>query len=279
MINWWENIINDPEYDLHEYILERGVESLSSEAGEKLLFFAKTINNTLELGIPGEELANFNILSLKNLKNLLGKIKKFKNSEFENFLKELITNGIFFKLPFSFDYYCPNYSSNKIAGVSGVHLRSILIKNYFPENSKMDTFLHFFGNFLASYISVKVFNPYKKCDLYFEIEEKCNSKILLFVEKNVFIFSKQVLDKLSINCLEKTIFESKDLFELYFSSRIIGYFFAEVFHQQMETFSEKEKQFITSLSFKKPLQFDYLQGLYKILFNGKDLKKFKKRYF
>ena len=279
MINWWENIINDPEYDLHEYILERGVESLSSEAGEKLLFFAKTINNTLELGIKIEELANFNILSLKNLKTLLSKIKKFKNPEFEKFLKELITNGIFFKLPFSFDYYCPNYSSNKLAGISGVHLRSILINNYFPEKSKTDTFLHFLGNFLASYISVKVFNPYKKCDLYCEIEEKCNSKNLPLIEKNVFVFSKLILDKLFTNSLEKYIFESKDLLELYFSSRIIGYFFAEVFHQQMETFSEEDKHFITSITFKKALQFDDLQVLYKVLFNKKDLKKFKKRYF
>jgi hypothetical protein len=259
--------------------LEKGVESLSSEAGEKLIFFAQTINNTLELGLPSKSLDCFNILKPTNLRVVLEKIKNLGNPDFEFFFKKLITNGIFFKFPFSFDYYCPHYSSNKLAGISGVHLRSLLLKNYFPKNSKMEIFLHFIGNFMASYISVKIFNPYKKCDLYIDIENKFNLKNFSPQEKNTFSFAKLVLDNLRERNLKGEIFESKTYYDLYFSSRIVGYFFAEVFHQELETIPEKNKKFVTSLIFNKIFQLEDLFELQQAIFARIGMEKFKKRYF
>lgn len=279
MICWWENIINDPEYDLHEYILEKGVESHSSEVSEKLFFFSQLVNQTLELGVQKRELENFNILNSQNLNPILKKVKSLKNSILEIFLKKLLTNGIFFKLPYTFEYYCPNYSTNKIAGISGVHLRSILLKNYFPFKKKPELFLHFLGNFFASYISVKIFNPYKKCDLYFDIVKKIISESTPKSEKKILLHSKYILDNLDKKNFPKELFDQKSPFELYFSARIIGYFLGEVFHQKLDSLSMKHKLFVKKAIFMKPLLMEDFYDLSEILLSGQNLKNFKKRYF
>lgn len=279
MICWWENIINDPEHDLHEVILEKEVESLSSEVNEKLLFFAQLTNQTLELGIQKEDLENFNIYNAQNLNPILKKIKLLKKTNLESFLKKLITNGIFFKLPLSLEYYCPNYSTNKIAGISGVHLRSILLKNYFPTKGNLEYFLHFLGNFFASYLSVKIFNPYKKCDLYADILKKSKSDSTLQSEKKILVFSLFLLENLEKKELQITLFDQKTIFEVYFSARIIGYFLAEIFHQKIDSISSRNKLFVKKAIFTKPLTLEDFYKLSEIIFSGEDIKTFTKRYF
>ncbi len=279
MICWWENIVNDPEYDLHEYILEKGVESLSSEVGEKLIFFAQLTNQTLELELDNGSLENFNIHNSQNLNTVLKKVKSLDQYSLDSFYKDLITHGIFFKLPFSFDYYCPNFHSNKIAGIAGVHLRSISLKNFFPHEGKINFFLYFFGDFFASYFSVKIFNPYKKCDLYLDIVKKCDSPSLPISEKKIFINAKKLLDRLDSKNLEKDLPEIKNLMELYFTARIIGYFFAEIFHQKIDLIDKKNKLYVKNVIFLKPLNEQEFYQLSDILFMGQDLKKLKKRYF
>jgi len=279
MICWWENIVNDPEYDLHEYILEKGVESHSSEVSEKLLFFAQLTNQTLELELDNNSLENFNILNAQSLNPVLKKIKSLEKYSLDSFFKNLITHGIFFKIPFTFDYYCPNYHSNKIAGIAGVHLRSILLKNFFPCGKKIDLFLHFFGDFFASYFSVKIFNPYKKCDLYLDIVNKYDSVSISRPEKKVLLNAKNLLDNLIAKDLEKDLSEIKNLIELYFTARVIGYFFAEIFHQKIDSIEEKNKSYIKKIIFQKPLTKEEFFQLSDILFIDQNLKKLKKRYF
>ncbi len=279
MINWWENIINDPEHDIHDYIIEKGTEALSSEAGEKMLFFAQTLNKTLNLEISNYDLENFNILKSNNLNPVLKKIKSLKNTPIELFFKKLLTNGIFFKMPHTFDYYFPNFISNKIAGISGVHIRSIMLNNNYPPLKKSAHFLHYFGNFMASYISVKIFNPYKKCDLYLDIEKKSTLNTIPDSEKKIFAHSKMILDKLDAKELEPDLFKEIDYFGLFFSSRLIGYLFGEVFHLQLETLIPENKKIITDYAFKRILTIEDLNIIHDILFKKNELRDFKKRFF
>ena len=154
-----------------------------------------------------------------------------------------------------------------------------MLKNYFPAEGKVDFFLHFFGDFFASYFSVKIFNPYKKCDLYLDIAKKCDLASLPISEKNVLINAKNLLDKLGEKNLEKDLSQTKNLIELYFTARIIGYFFAEIFHQKIDSIDEKNKSYVKKVTFLKPLAEKEFYQLSDILFMGQDLKKLKKRYF
>lgn len=67
--------------------------------------------------------------------------------------------------------------------------------------------------------------------------------------------------------------------DLYFTARIIGYFFAEIFHQKIDSIDKKNKSYIKNVIFLKPLNEQEFHQLSDILFMDQDLKKLKKRYF
>ena len=74
MIYWYENLCDDPEFDLHEYIIETGLKSFNGNIYENFFYLCKKLNSTLDLNLEKEELENFNIYDHQSLDIVLEKI-------------------------------------------------------------------------------------------------------------------------------------------------------------------------------------------------------------
>ena len=93
MIYWLENLLEDPEFDMHEYILEQKGNLSSYDINEKFYFFCLKINEGLGLKLTNSELENFNIFNYDQIDTVLTKLDNHEDVQFDNFYMKLITEG------------------------------------------------------------------------------------------------------------------------------------------------------------------------------------------
>jgi len=177
MIYWYENLCDDPEFDLHDYIIETGLKSFNGNIYENFLFLCQQLNETLEINLHQSELEDFNIYDHRSLETTLNKINTSSLSEeFKLFYESLIHQGELFNIPGSNTYYCSSYSINRISILAGFHIYN-LIQNLssLPETNEKKLSYFTYMNFIG-YFSSKVFNPFRKCDLYIDLIKKSQHK-------------------------------------------------------------------------------------------------------
>ena len=173
MIYWYENLCDDPEFDLHDYIIETGLKSFNGNIYENFLYLSKQLNNTLEFNLQVEELEDFNIYDHSSLETVLEKIESTQSNDgMKDFYQRLIHHGEMFNISGTNNYYCSSYSINRISITSGIHI-SNLIQNQSTLPKSNESILGYFiyTNYIG-YFSSKVFNPFRKCDLYLDIMKK-----------------------------------------------------------------------------------------------------------
>ncbi|TDJ06668.1 MAG: hypothetical protein E2O68_04675 [Deltaproteobacteria bacterium] len=271
MIYWFENILEDPEFDLHEYILEKKG-TLSGNLNEKFLFLCHKINEGLELGISAEELENFNIFGQDQMDFVLEKL------DTDNFHKQLITGGKSFCLPESFNYYLPNFSVNKISMIIGFHIKNLLNGPY-KSQGKSKFFSYYVGIFFIAHFCAKILNPYKKCDLYLDLIQKINSKNFTKEEKATFKTSIEVIDNISRHQDITQMLEKLSYYNLYLIAEIIGPFLSDIFYKKIDSYSMDEKKYIQQkMLFSNP-SVEELPALFNIILNELEYDKLKKDYF
>lgn len=173
MIYWYENLCDDPEFDLHDYIIETGLKSFNGNIYENFYYICKQLNDTLEFNLENEELEDFNIYDHRSLELILEKINKFGHDEkTKDFLQELIHQGEIFNIPSTNLYYCSSYSINRISILAGFHIFNLILNKATLPSNKENILCYFtFMNYLG-YFSSKVFNPFRKCDLYIDLVKK-----------------------------------------------------------------------------------------------------------
>ncbi len=173
MIYWYENLCDDPEFDLHDYIIETGLKSFNGNVYENFLYLCRQLNDTLNFQLQDEELEDFNIYDHTSLETIIEKINQLNlNNEVREFYEGLIHQGELFHIAGTNSYYCPSYSINRISIIAGFHV-SNLIQNKTPLPATSEKILGYliYTNYIG-YFSSKVFNPFRKCDLYLDLVKK-----------------------------------------------------------------------------------------------------------
>jgi len=279
MIYWLENILDDPEFDLHEYILEQKGNISSGDLSEKFLFLCMKINDGLNLGLSETEIEEFNIYDYHQMDTVLEKLVTFEDERLDSFFQELISKGKAFCLPGTSDYYLPNLSVNKVSMIVGFHLKNILNKKRFFSDSKPGFFSHFLGNFFIAHFCSKVLNPYKKCDLYKDLLLNQSSTQFTGEEKKVFKVSIDFLNEISSVGDISTIIEKQDFYDLYALAEVIGHLLGDIYYQKIDEYKIKDKKYIQGeMLYSNPLVKD-LPEIFKLVLDGLDLKSLKKDYF
>ena len=173
MIYWYENLCDDPEFDLHEYIIETGMKSFDGNIYENFYFLCKKLNETLELNLCDEELEDFNIFDHQSLENILWRIQESAlRDEDKDFYEVLIHKGELFHLPCTNTYYCPSYSINRISILAGFHVFSLIQNKASPPTNLKNLLTYYCFAHYVGYFSSKIFNPFRKCDLYLDLIKK-----------------------------------------------------------------------------------------------------------
>ncbi len=179
MIYWFENLSEDPEFDIHQYIMENKIKTFSSNAEENFLQLSKYIADSLGVEIERDEIEDFNLYDHRKLEFINKRIEQNKKLRVIQFYRKLIKNGKSFKLPYSTNFYCSNYSINRMSFLAGTHIHSIVMKKLDPnfetilfKGPQDEKFYFFFFQSLFAYFSSKIINPYRKCDLYCDVVQR-----------------------------------------------------------------------------------------------------------
>lgn len=247
IIYWYEHLVEDPEFEIHEYLLQSGP-AFNSSVPDTFHLFAKNLNDIIEQNLPDSELEDFNLYDHNKLKLIERKLSELPIQEM-TFYKKILMRGRSFKIPRSSNYYCSSYSVNRISYLAGIHLQYLFLREKYEMFEKLffegqlERFSFFLLQDTIGLFSSKVFNPYRKCDHYLDLKCKLsattNSKGPLKDEENFQVISN------AIKILEVP-YDSADFFEqihkiikgqdsigLYYTARIIGHILGELIYERL----------------------------------------------
>ena len=227
MIYWFENLYNDSDFDIHEYIRQIEHKTLSGNAQDDFLYLCKKILRAFHLEITSEQLENFNLYDYSNLSFVVKEISKIKSLPFERHLKQLINAGKTIKIPFKGSYYCSNYSLNRLSFLAGAHIYYLLVPEAefaLTKRDQTNKFLFFLLQCFLSYLAAKTINPYLKCDHYQDIlrlyQITSNSK------KKYLALCLKIFERNDRLC---TLLKGHSLSRLYAAAKLIGNCIADEF--------------------------------------------------
>ena len=173
MIYWYENLCDDPEFDLHDYIIETGLKSFNENIYENFHFICKQLNETLNFNLLDSDLEDFNIYDHRSLETTLRKLYKSSLSDEDKiFFEGLLHQGELFNIPGTNIYYCSSYSINRISILAGFHIYNLILNQTSLPKTKENILVYFIYMNYVGYFSSKVFNPFRKCDLYIDLHKK-----------------------------------------------------------------------------------------------------------
>jgi hypothetical protein len=228
MCYWYENLYDDPEFDLHQYIIENGLKLLSTNTVDNFEFLCKQIISLFKLKIQDLSFNLYDYSKYDFLQKLIN--RTYKNQKTKKYVLSLLETQHMFIIPNTEKIYCASYSSNKLAKLAGGFLylefcktSPYPISKIYENLNKLELFSHLFLFHFHAYFMAKAINPYLKCDLYLNhVEQKDKFKI----SHQIFVIFKKIDDvKKHISGLKPLeIFElSKSLGELCAESWFIMY--------------------------------------------------------
>lgn len=196
MIYWYENLCDDPDFDIHEYIIENGTKIFTSDAQENFSLVATQMTEALKIKIDQSHLDDFNLYDHTSLEYIVEKIELIKDNNTKELYHDLLTSGESFRFPNQSLFYCSSYSLNRISYLAGIHIFFCTIKDLDAQKvlkSKNDNYiLKFYAqHYLFAYFFSKVINPNRKCDMLkdilkesYSLEQKIKENISLFLNSN-----------------------------------------------------------------------------------------------
>jgi hypothetical protein len=241
-IYWYENLMDDPEFDVHDYMLETGIKTFTSSAPDNFSYLCQTIAQALQIKIPVGEIDDFNLYDHKNLDLVISKVNRLKSPELRRFYQELATRGRVFKLINSSDYYCSNYSINRISFLAGMHLQKIVLSAQQSDYEKVlikgDSFERFsFFTFqcLFAFLASKVINPYRKCNQYRDLVREAKSPHGDKEKKRAMQLAAEAIETLAADGEQlPLLLKRKSQIQLFMAARFLGYYLAELLFKRIE---------------------------------------------
>ncbi len=232
MAYWYENLWDDPDYNHNENDHSSESKTLSEDTNENFLFLSKEILTTLgQSNLPSDTFENYNLYDHTYFEHIEDKLLELRPTAVINFFKYLFSTNQLFKIPATNDYYCPNYSINRLSYLAGIHLFHLMAKKHSIEpeqiiknSNNQERFIMFVFQSLFSFLCSKIVNPRRKCDLYLDLVKKREKQICSRTEKKLITMTLDIIDRKSdIETLFKRT-QRKTQFEV---AKLIGHIFAE----------------------------------------------------
>lgn len=232
MVYWYEHLMEDPAFDLHEYIMQTGLKTFGSNASDNFLNLSVELNQLFKLGLDPDNIEDFDLHDHRSLDYLTELAQASSPTKsLLTLYTDLMTQNISFKFYHNNDYYCSDYNLNRLTALVGVHLfhqeHIQLDEQYIPglflrRSNVLERFLFLCYEKMFSYLCSKMFNPYIKCDLY---KNFSNSRYPKIGEKAIAILDDP-------NDTE-SVLKGLNLTQVFIISRMIGEFMGEMFYQRI----------------------------------------------
>jgi hypothetical protein len=287
MIYWYENLVEDPEFEIHEYIMDTGLMAFNSSVPENFLYISEKISDALQLDISVSDLEDFNLYDGSRLEYMLDKVESLDKSPLRTFYKKLLTRGRSFKIPFRSILYCPSYSINRLSFLAGIHIQNIVMQSKDDEHEKVlesgnkgDIFLYFIYQMCMAYFSSKIINPYRKCNLYKDIQKEFNSSSTSALRKNILETTLKCIDaNESRDQFVKDIAKGKTLYHLHQASRLIGYFLGDLLYDEFYARKNQKLRQLMKTLLECPFNEKSFDTFKWTILPRADYKNLKKRFF
>jgi uncharacterized iron-regulated protein len=279
MVYWYENLCDDPEFDIHEYIIENGKKIFSEDIDDNFLQMCNEMIKVLKLDISLAELEDFNLKDHSSLEYIEEKILSLKDSTLINYYQHLIETSQSFKVPDSPIYYCSSYSMNRMAYLAGIHIlhfylskRSISNKEIFL-NRGAERFVLLTYEAIFAYFFSKVINPHRKCEMYQDIQRRKRLKNIKTSQKNIYEACIEILNGKEL----KYILRGKRLTQLHSISLYVGHILGEYLY--LKVFEKGQLPVLTDNLIHQEISLESFKHVRKELLKDYDYKNGVKRYF
>lgn len=274
MIYWYENLCNDPDFDIHEYIIENGKKFFSDDSDETFLQLSLEITNHLELDFEQDLIEDFNLYDHTQLDYVEEKLIENLSGKQLELYQYLVETNRSFKIPGTNYFYCSSYSMNRISYLVGSHIFYLSIpvdyESLMSASPKLKSFILFCYESIYSYFFSKIINPHRKCDMYGDLLIDAPDKI---GQERFRKLAVKFIDTQNINMLTENI-ELEDVFE---SALIVGNILGEYLYRSLTLETDPNNLRAELLKFSLT-QKDFLTFREKLL-TGRDYKNHLKRYF
>jgi hypothetical protein len=281
MIYWFENLMDDPDYDLHEYILETGLKIFNDNTYDNFVNLLVNISANFGLHkdtIPIDSIKIYDHSNLDFVSNQIETINpKGQKELYQNLLDK---NQSFFCYEDGF-IYCANYSVNKLSTLAGMflfvffnqRLLKEVTKASLPNWKRLLFYIYLNAN---GYLASKTINPFLKCDLYKDIElhyRKSDKKS----DQALFHSILSILDDPIEICSKCRGLSRKKIFVM---GQIIGEFLGENQYLKMQKYSNIQFDLLHLTPIKTfDLDLDSFVSLFQNLLPNSIYKMQKKRMF
>lgn len=279
MIYWYENMCEDPDFDIHEYIIENGKKIFSDNTDENFQYICNMLIKHLSLKDIKDEIEDFNLYDHTNLDFVEEKLATTLKPSVFKFYDYLISTNKSFRFPKNSTFYCSSYSMNRISYLAGIHILHIYLnKNQIDVlsvlNSKSSTqklILFTLESMCAFFIS-KIINPHRKCDMYKDLKKKLNSGNIKKVDEKILTCVLNILKGKNIT----TEVTGAKVSQLYEVSLFLGHILGEYLYLHM---NKSNQSFFNHNIKAVSLEKKYFDTLLKNILKNIDFKNHYKRYF
>ncbi|MCO4794096.1 MAG: ChaN family lipoprotein [Bacteriovoracaceae bacterium] len=287
MIYWYENLVEDPEFEIHEYIMDTGLMAFNSSVPENFLYIAEKVSDALNLEISHSDLEDFNLYDHSKLEYMFDTVESLEKSTLKTFHKKLLSRGRSFKIPYKQVYYCPSYSINRLSFLSGIHLQNIVMKKVdssheevLEKGDKGNILLFFIYQMTIAYFSSKIINPYRKCNLYKDIQREFLNPSTNALRKNILETALQCMDAdESKDQFISDIAKGKTHYHLHQASRLVGYFLGDLLYDDFYAKKNTDLSELLKTLLECPFSEKEFNSFKWNIFPRADYKNLKKRFF
>ncbi len=272
MIYWYENLSDDPDFDINDYIIQNGAKTFTGNTEEDFLQISTELAVHLDLKQCHDFLDDFKLYDHSNLEYVEKKLKKEINKTLFDSYKKLISLNKSFIFPKGTNYYCSSYSMNRISYLAGIHIYSVYLQlnevfriDILQSKSTQQKFILYTFQAMFAFFFSKIINPHRKCMMY--------KDLLLHEDDKLAYKALQILDRES---LSKTTTKINHI-ETFLLAEYIGHILGEYLYDFAYSHKNKvnlEKDFLMLTPTKESFEL----VLEKLLTN-QNYKTHAKRYF
>lgn len=279
MVYWYENLSNDPDFDIHEYIIENGKKIFSGDISDNFLQMCGQVINVLKLDLTLDELENFNLKDHSSLEYIENRISELKSKSLQNFYHYLIETSQSFRFASKNIYYCSSYSMNRIAYLSGIHILHFYLSKQDINplqilNARgINRFILLTYEKIFAFFFSKVINPHRKCEMYQDLMKKKRSSNITNAEKIIYSCAIEILNGKDL----KIILRGKRLTQLNEISQFVGHILGEYLY--LRVFEQGELTLLSDFLIKQPINGQSFKSVRKVLLEEFEYKAHIKRYF
>lgn len=277
VVYWFEHLMDDPAFDLHQYIMQTGLKTFGSNANDNFLNLSTELNDLFKLNLSNDAIEDFDLHDHRKLDYLTEQAESSSPTKsLLTLYTSLLNQNISFKFYHNNDYYCSDYNLNRLTALAGIHLFHQVHLSLNPDypsslflrrSSSIEKFLFLTAEKMFSYLCSKMFNPYIKCDLYKN-----------FTHSRYPQMGKKAIEILDSPEDSAELLKNLNLTQIYLISRMIGEFMGEMFYQRI-SHRESRTYRISQTFFDIPYRLDHFIQLKKLLLPTAIYKMQRKRKF